>query len=1240
MKTKHQIRVLQIGLSVGLFTLALGWAGWHSLQDQSQRLLWRATMMASLIDSVAAYDKVHSPNQPLISTLGQVRESLEKNQSLFERGFLYLVGDTPEGLRVYLAEVHGQLAPVGHLEGNSPFLAPLAQGLAGEKGVKLISVDGKLQVSAYAPIPTHRLVLLLGFPLWDRVAPFLWLELISLLAGGLAFWLGVWLPLRQARREAALRELEGRVGRLMTRSSSDGVVFINAQGLVQWINPAVETLFGYQPGELMGKNVTLLMPEEHARKHDEYLRRYLAGAPARVIGIGREVTGRRKDGSEFPLHLNISDLKDSEPGVRFAGVLRDLSEITTVEAQLRAAKNSLAKAQAIGHMGSWEWDIPSGGLTWTDEVFRIFGHEPQAFPATYPAFLEAIHPDDREKVTQGVGNAVEKDIPYRVEHRVVRPSGEIRTVLETGEVSRDAAGTPLRMVGTVQDITDLKAIQNELTTRAVQQSALKEILEKVMEGMPSQRLLEHGLSVLGYTLDMNFGHVFLADPKTGHLTPTAAMGWPLEHLPPLKPEDISRSFPSFAANNPTPIPLEGKTALPAHMTRARIQGGLCVILPGKTRPMGLLGVYTSQPREFSREDLHFAESMARMLATALDRERIGAQLEQSMAQLATVVTSAPIMLVAVNGNNQITLVRGRAAKELGFNPQEMEGKSFHEVFSGQPMLDRALNQARDLESETVEVDLGDNIFEVRVSPALEARGRKGGVITVWVEITERKKIERMKSEFIATVSHELRTPLTSIRGSLGLITGGVTGKLPEQTLAMLNIAYNNSERLVRLINDILDIEKIESGNLVFNHRPLDLHQVLVQAVESNQGYAREYGVILEKEIAENETWVMADPDRMIQVLSNLISNAVKFSPRGERVVVRQLVKGKKIRVEVEDHGAGIPKEFQPRVFSKFAQADSSDTRKKGGTGLGLSICRAIVERHGGVIGFSSGPQGGTVFHFELPVYQPLELAHTEENPDHDQVLVVEDNADDIRQVTEILNGLGFKAMVATSAEEAKNLLARYHFQGVLMDLSLPGENGLQLIHEIQQDTRTRHLPVVVLSAYIDSGVRKISGGLASVVDMVDKPFSPDRLVQALSKTGWAVGPHRPVILHVEDDKDVLDFVAATFGNSAEVLQAKTLAAARAILETRTVDLMIVDQQLPDGDGLDLTAHLPATQKHKLPVVVLSAFHLPQGAEERVSSVFMKYESDPGKLKQVVNNLLRKTQASLPEAPLHASTLNG
>ncbi len=244
-------------------------------------------------------------------------------------------------------------------------------------------------------------------------------------------------------------------------------------------------------------------------------------------------------------------------------------------------------------------------------------------------------------------------------------------------------------------------------------------------------------------------------------------------------------------------------------------------------------------------------------------------------------------------------------------------------------------------------------------------GEKPRFVAITSDISERLEIAKAKSEFVSTVSHELRTPLTSIMGAIGLVKAGTLGEVPEKATAVLDIAYSNGERLKNLINDILDLEKSEAGMLDIQLESLDIAALIDDAIESNKGFGDEYDITFIASGIDDPVLVDGDGARIMQVLSNLMSNAAKFSHKGEVVEVSLTQYKDRIRISVIDTGSGIPAAAQPSIFEKFTQADSSDQRQKGGTGLGLSIAKSIVEAMGGTIDFTSEVGKGTTFFFDL-----------------------------------------------------------------------------------------------------------------------------------------------------------------------------------------------------------------------------------------------------------------------------------
>lgn len=333
------------------------------------------------------------------------------------------------------------------------------------------------------------------------------------------------------------------------------------------------------------------------------------------------------------------------------------------------------------------------------------------------------------------------------------------------------------------------------------------------------------------------------------------------------------------------------------------------------------------------------------------------------------------------------------------------------------------------------------------------------------DITERKKIEQIKAAFVSTVTHELRTPLTSIMGSLALLRAGTLGPLSEKAARMINLAFSNGARLVKIVNEILDIDKIEAGGLKLELQNENLKALIEQAAEQNAGYASQHDAHIVVEEIPGDIVVETDPDRFQQVMGNLLSNAAKFSPSRGRITIAAKMQDAIVRVSIADQGPGIPPPFQARIFEKFAQADSSDTRERGGTGLGLSIAKAIIERLGGEIGFETRLGEGTTFYFELPAHR---AALTQETPRRAQlrpaqesaarvqsanpeskarVLHIEDEADACAVLAELISDVA-KVEAVSTAQEARKRLAKERFDLVILDAA--SKDGESILHDLSQ----------------------------------------------------------------------------------------------------------------------------------------------------------------------------------------------
>ena len=481
--------------------------------------------------------------------------------------------------------------------------------------------------------------------------------------------------------------------------------------------------------------------------------------------------------------------------------------------------------------------------------------------------------------------------------------------------------------------------------------------------------------------------------------------------------------------------------------------------------------------------------------------------KQADEQFRLAIEAAPTGMLLMDRGGSIVMVNAQIEKLFGYPRSELLGQPMEML-----VPERLRANIPDLRSGSFSAaaphaaehyglrkDGSEVPIEIGLNPLLTSKGEF--VLSSIVDLSQRLEIERIRNEFVSTVSHELRTPLTSIRGSLGLLQSGAMGALPNKAAEMVTIAYKNSGRLVRIINDILDISTIEAGKLALQMRIVTLSELLRQSVEANAGFAEKCEVRFVLEQVSVNDRVMADPDRLMQVVANLLSNAAKFSPPGAEVLIRVRPGSTTLRIEVQDSGAGIPEAFRAHIFTKFAQADASATRRFEGTGLGLSIARKLTEAMGGSIGFESVAGQGSVFHIELP---------------------------------------RMEAAPATLRAAQLSETAAYK---VLVGLADSSEIGASAIV--------------------------------------------------------------PRLLYVEDDEDLISVIRAALAGRVEIVPARSLREAEQLLREEEFRLVILDQLLPDGNGIGLVDRITKIAGHPLPIIILSAADVPHDAYPKVAAVLVK-----------------------------------
>ena len=522
-----------------------------------------------------------------------------------------------------------------------------------------------------------------------------------------------------------------------------------------------------------------------------------------------------------------------------------------VEAALTVSEQRLRLALEAAEMGTWDWNLLTNQITWSEGHERLFGLAPGTFDGTYEMFDAHLHPEDRERLLAAVNHARQAQTDYSHDYRIIWPDGSIHWIEGKGKFFYNETGEPVRMLGNDRNISLRK--QAEMALQSEKNNLELRVAERTVELLQANKRLQSELE---------------------------------------------------------------------------------------------------------------------------ERKRIQAALQISQARFAGILDIAEDAIISLDRNQQITLFNQGAEKIFGYSAEEVIGQPLdillpsrfvqvhrHHVadFGQSPMQSRQMGERREIFGRRKD----GNEFPAEASISKLNLDKDVSFTMFLQDITERKQIDRMKDEFVSVVSHELRTPLTSIHGSLGMLASGLLKADSDQGKRMLHIAVDSTDRLVRLINDILDIERIESGRVRMEKQYCNVADLTTEAVNVVQALADKVEVTLSVASLSISLW--ADPDRTVQTLTNLLSNAIKFSPAGNTVWLTVQQQSEHILFTVKDQGRGIPADKLDSIFERFQQVDSSDSRNHEGTGLGLAICRSIVQQQSGQIWVESIVGEGSTFYFTIPL---------------------------------------------------------------------------------------------------------------------------------------------------------------------------------------------------------------------------------------------------------------------------------
>ena len=627
------------------------------------------------------------------------------------------------------------------------------------------------------------------------------------------------------------------------------------------------------------------------------------------------------------------------------------------------------------------------------------------------------------------------------------------------------------------------------------------------------------------------------------------------------------------------------------------------------------------------------------------------QALEELRNLSKALESAVEGIAQLDIQGHYTKVNPAYASMLGYQPEELIGRKWQQTVDPDDLETMETAYQRMLidgkaEAEARAVRKDGTVFDKQtvIVKVYDQQQQFIGSYCFVKDISDRREIERLKDEFISVVSHELRTPLTSISAALDLLAEGVLQNQPEEAQHMLNIAANNSDRLVRLINDILDIERIESGKIVMTKQACDAAELMNQSVEAIQEIAERAGVTLSVSPVSVRLW--ADPDRIIQVLTNLLSNAIKFSPQGSTVwLSAELIKGQEsgvreqesgvreqesgvrsqgsgissqesetihpsspcdtILLKVRDQGRGIPSDKLESIFERFQQVDASDSRQKGGTGLGLAICRSILQQHEGQIWAQSTLGEGSMFCFTLPIVtdvqssklsvSSIELADsTQHSP---LVLVCDDDASVRTVVQAMLERQGYRVLSVASGHEAVEQSVAQPPDVILLNLMMPGMDGWETLAVLKQQTQTQAIPVIILSGLLPNAREAPH---PDVSDWIVKPPEPRILRQVLERA-LANQNQTIKVLIVEDDLDLAQVLTTMFSrHRIETFHAQTGREAIQLSQRIIPDLLVLDLALPEYNGFAVVDWLRQHNRLcQVPLVVYTAQDLDETDRQRL-----------------------------------------
>ncbi len=864
------------------------------------------------------------------------------------------------------------------------------------------------------------------------------------------------------------------------------VSIADAKGSIVHVNDKFCAISSYTRQELLGKNHRMVKSGLHdaAFYYDLW----------QTISSGRvwqgEVCNRRKDGEIYWVEATIYPILDNRGApVQYISIRTDITALKATQEALRIGQERLRRGQEFANIGTWEWTIETGDLFWSERIAPLFGYPVGELATSYENFLKALHPDDRQAVTDAVTACIERNAPYDIEHRVVWPDGTVRWLLERGAVSRDAQGKPLKMLGVVQDVDDRKRAELALAER---ERLLREAQTLSRIGNWSADLVT-GQLVWSDEIYRIFGH------EPGSFAPSVEAFHATVH-----PDDraLVRESEMRAKQSGRHdvvhriVQPDGEIRYVHELAQMQVDAA--------GNPIGLTGTVQDvtermmYERELSSlaERLKLATSAARIGIWDLDVQKNELYWDDQMfdlygAERADFSGAYEAWIARVHPEDRVRCdeafscaLQGSAAYDIDFRVSLPGGELRYIKADGVVF--------RDAQDRPVRV-LGSNY---------DITAQKTAAELLQAAKMQADRANQAKSDFLSSMSHELRTPMNAIIGFSQMLE--YDSEMTADQQDSVHEILKAGRHLLDLINEVLDLAKIESGRIELSMEGVDLSALAEDCRHLIQPIADKAGIGLSFDLQVGSA-VFADRVRLKQVLLNLLSNAIKYNrPEGSVILSAGDGKPGHLRFAVTDTGPGIAPERIGDLFQPFNRL-GAEAGEIEGTGIGLTITRRLVEMMGGEVGVESRVGVGSTFWLELAVGQTAKVgagetaAHSINANGSQQreanVLAIDDNPANLKLIAQVMGMRENVHLLTAHTPELGIELALAHRPDlILLDINMPGMDGYQVLKVFQASAELRHIPVVAITA--NAMQRDIERGMAAgFTDYLTKPLDIGHFLQ-------------------------------------------------------------------------------------------------------------------------------------------------